>query len=93
MKPIVSTSAALLVAGVSVLIAQDRLKLMPGYDQYSRMAPQLQNAFVSNAVQGVRWADDGRSFTYAVAGDRFSFDLASMTSTPLASAPTPANEA
>ncbi|HKT79226.1 MAG TPA: DPP IV N-terminal domain-containing protein [Vicinamibacterales bacterium] len=90
MKPIVSTSAALLVAGVSVLIAQDRLKLMPGYDQYSRMAPQLQNAFVSNAVQGVRWADDGRSFTYAVAGDRFSFDLASMTSTPLASAPTPA---
>ena len=50
--------------------AQDRLRLMPGYEQYTRMQSQLQTAFVSGAAQGVQWADDSASFRYTLGDNR-----------------------
>ena len=72
-------AALLLIVGVAQPGAQDRLKLMPGYDQYTRMQPQLQGAFSSSAAQNVQWAPDGRSFTYAALGRQYRFDVATMT--------------
>ena len=37
---------AVLAAVPAVLVAQDRLKTMPGYSDYQRMAPQIQTVFL-----------------------------------------------
>ena len=78
-----------MILGVSQPGAQDRLPLMPGYDQYTRMQSQLQGAFVSGAAQNVQWADDGKSFTYVALGKRYRFDIDTMQ-TAEAPAPAPA---
>ncbi len=72
--------ALLLMLGVSRIGAQDRLKLMPGFDHYTKMQAQLQGAFVSGAAQNVQWAVDGASFTYNALGKRYRFDLAARQS-------------
>jgi len=66
------------LAAVSVA-AQDRLKLMPGYEQYTKMQPQLQGAVVSGAIQNVQWAADSASFTYTSAGQPYRFTVATLT--------------
>ncbi len=47
----------------------DRLKALPGVDQFQKMQAALQGgpAVVSGAVN-VAWAEDGKSFTYKTAG-------------------------
>jgi dipeptidyl-peptidase-4 len=75
-------AAALASAALATLAAQDRLRLMPGYEQFTRMQPQLQNLLVSGAAQAVRWADDGQSLTYTLGDATYRFDLASMRATP-----------
>src|SRR5437660_1613756 len=51
--------------------AQDRLKTMPGYDQYIRMQPLINSAVVSGAVQSLQWSSDAKSFTYRAAGKAY----------------------
>ncbi len=67
--------------GVIQLGAQDRLRTMPGYDQFTKMQPQLQGAVISGAANGIAWADDGKSVNYNAAGKAYRFDLATMTAT------------
>ena len=55
--------------------AQDRLKTMPGYERYARMAPQIAGAVRSGALR-VTWAEDGRSFTYQKDGKWWRYDVA-----------------
>jgi len=43
--------------------AQDKLKRMPGYDQYSKMAPQIRNS-VKPGNLSVTWSEDGSAFEY-----------------------------
>ena len=57
------------------LAAQDRLKNMPGYEQYTRMAPQIAGSVKSGQVNG-QWVDGGKGFEYAWDGKRFRFDAA-----------------
>ncbi len=64
------------------LSAQDRLKEMPGYARYTEMAPKLQRAIVSGAVTPA-WSDDGRSFEYTRSGQRYRYDIAGRTATPV----------
>jgi dipeptidyl-peptidase-4 len=66
--------------------AQDRLKQMPGYEQYAAMLPKLQGAVKSGAVTPT-WADDSRSFEFTRDGRRWKFDMATRK---VADAPTPA---
>jgi dipeptidyl-peptidase-4 len=73
-----SAGAALLAAVAASPHAQDRLALMPGADQFTRVQPLLQRAYVSGAAQNLQWSADGQSFTYAVAGSRYRFDMATM---------------
>jgi dipeptidyl-peptidase-4 len=72
---IVRTLPLALLALSSPLVAQDRLKEMPGYAQFTEMAPKLQRAMVSGAVNP-QWADDGRSFEYSRGGKRWRYDVA-----------------
>ena len=58
----------------STISAQDKLKKMPGYEQYKKMAPQLYSS-VKRAPTSVQWADDGKTFTYLENGKELTFDV------------------
>ncbi len=60
----------------AALLAQDRLKTMPGYEQYQRMAPQIPTALKSGSLAAT-WTDGGKSIEYTREGKRYRFDLAS----------------
>jgi dipeptidyl-peptidase-4 len=75
-----ATALALVSAPLLAPIsAQDRLKSMPGYERYQKVAPQLNGAVLSGAVNGT-WSADSRSFEYDYDGKRYRFDLASKSS-------------
>lgn len=83
---VLATSAmtlATVVATTSPMLAQDRLKSMPGYEQYSRMAPQMASAlgggspFGGRGGSSVTWAADGKSVEFMQSGKRLRYDLAS----------------
>lgn len=63
--------------------AQDRLDRMPGVAEFKRIrdaiAPAQGGAFVSGAITPT-WANDSKAFTYTFDGNRFRFDVATMTS-------------
>ena len=63
------------VAIAPAVRAQDRLKTMPGYDQYTRMTPARAGAVKLGQVAGL-WADSGKAFDYTLDGKRVRFDLA-----------------
>jgi len=63
-------------------LAQDRLKTMPGYEQYARMAPLIRSALGApqgfggrGGGGGITWATDGKSFEFDSAGKRLRFDI------------------
>jgi dipeptidyl-peptidase 4 len=83
-----SRAAVLLTfACVATATAQDRLKSMPGYERYERMAPLIRTALGGGGFGfgrgggGVTWSTDGKSFEYDNAGKRYHFDLATKKST------------
>lgn len=62
--------------------AQDRLKTMPGYEQFTKISRAATNAFTSGAV-AVTWKDGGKALEYAHAGKRYRHDLVSGERTEL----------
>jgi dipeptidyl-peptidase-4 len=72
-----TTAVALFIARPG---AQDRLKGMPGYDQFTKMQPLIQGAVVSGAAQNIQWADDGKALTYAAGGKTYKFDITTRAS-------------
>jgi len=54
--------------------AQDKLKKMPGYDQYKKMAPKLYRS-IKRAPATVVWAKDGKTFTYVENKQTKTFDV------------------
>ena len=71
-RPLVALFLSLVM--VRTASAQDRLRQMPGADQYARMAPKLAGAFKSGAITA-RWTDDGRAFDFTRDGKRLRFDM------------------
>jgi len=76
----------LVLVGVAVgsasFHAQDRLAKMPGVDQFRKMQPILAPASGGAVVSGAitpTWAEDGKTFSYTLAGKRYRFDLATLT--------------
>lgn len=57
-----------------VLTGQDRLKTMPGFEQYQRMNKEMQGAVKSGAL-AVTWKDGGKAFEYPQDGKVFRFDV------------------
>ncbi len=78
----------LTLAPLASLVAQDRLREMPGYARYTEMAPKIARAMVSGAITPV-WAADGNSFEYSRAGTRWRYDIASRTASEVATPTTP----
>ena len=66
--------------------AQDRLKTMPGYDQYQKMSTQIQGSVKMGSLN-VKWQDDGKSFDYYKDGKTYRYDLATRTATEAGPAP------
>ncbi|TXE02808.1 S9 family peptidase [Algoriphagus aquimarinus] len=68
------TMAAALATTVSVSQAQDKLKSMPGHEQYQKIAPQIRSAVKPGSLN-VKWAEDGKSFEYVENGKLQSFSV------------------
>jgi dipeptidyl-peptidase 4 len=92
------TRACLGVAAILVLFpppaaGQDRLRGMPGYTQYQRMAPQIAGSVRSGSLS-VTWVDGGRALEYTRDGTRFRYDIAAQraveVTAPVAEARPPA---
>jgi dipeptidyl-peptidase-4 len=70
------------------VLAQDRLRTYPGYEQFQRMAPQLQQ--VQSAIQRgalqVTWSD-ANSFTYMRDGRRYRYDVKAGQTTEIGAPP------
>ncbi|MEQ1690442.1 MAG: DPP IV N-terminal domain-containing protein [Gemmatimonas sp.] len=66
---------AAIVMMPSALAAQDRVRTMPGFDQYQKMSGQMAGAMTSGALNG-SWSTDGKGFEYVRDGKRWRFDVA-----------------
>ena len=80
-----ATVTAVLVA--LPLAAQSRLPEMPGYEQWRRVAPQI-NASIRSGALMVTWAPDSRSFEYTQDGRRFRYDVPQRAAADLGPLPT-----
>jgi dipeptidyl-peptidase 4 len=77
-RRVLAIPAVLVAVAMAVpAVAQDRLPSYPGYDAYTRLTPQIQQAVQSGAISA-RWADDGSSFTYQHAGKWWRYDVAAQ---------------
>ena len=65
--------------------AQDRLKTMPGYEQYQKMTRELPGAVKTGAL-GVTWKD-GRTFDYVRDAKLYRYDVTTKFATEIGLAP------
>jgi dipeptidyl-peptidase-4 len=70
-------------------LAQDRLKTMPGYQQYLKMSQEIPGAVKLGSL-GITWSPDGQSFEYSNNGKRYRFDIGTLTATETGIADAPA---
>lgn len=66
--------------------AQDRLKAMPGYEQFQKMSREIPGSVKLGSL-AVQWKEDGSSFEYAWDGKRYHYDLATKQGTVVGDAP------
>lgn len=78
--------SVLILAALVPLAAQDRLKTMPRYDRYQKMAAEVPGSVTLGSLI-VDWKEDGSSFEYAWGGKLNRFDVATKQITPIADAP------
>jgi dipeptidyl-peptidase-4 len=70
------------------LSAQDRLKTLPGYEQYQKVGLQITGALRTGAISPT-WAPDGRSFEFTQEGKRYRFDVTTRQKTEIGTAQEP----
>jgi len=59
----------------SPLRAQDRLRTMPGYDQYQKMSREIPGSVKLGSLS-VTWIDKGQAFEYSKDGKTYRYDIA-----------------
>ena len=69
----------LLTCNIATSFAQDKLKKMPGYEQYIKIAPQIRNSVKLGSLN-VIWKEDSTSFEYKKDGKTMSYDVVKGTS-------------
>ena len=67
---------------------QDRLKTMPGYQQFQKVSQELPGAVKLGSL-AVTWNADSGSFEYTLDGKRFRYDVATRTATEIGTVPEP----
>src|SRR5512140_2387393 len=70
----------------ATLVAQDRLKTMPGYDQYQKVSKEIPGAFKSGALS-VTWKDAGATFEDQKDALLYRYDVATKTAVEIGPAP------
>ena len=65
----------LFIGSNTVIVAQDRLPSMPGYDRYTEMSPKIRGSVIMGTVNA-SWAEDMKSFTYSFNGKNYKYVLA-----------------
>jgi dipeptidyl-peptidase-4 len=80
--------ALTLVVGVLPITsrAQNRLKTMPGYQQYEKMSKLIPDSVKLGAL-AVKWTDGGKAFEYSKDGKSYRYDIATRTATETGTAP------
>lgn len=66
----------------SAIVGQDRLKLMPGYERYQKVRPEIA-ASVKLGTLSVTWKDGGTAFEYRKDNKRYRYEIADRKSTEL----------
>lgn len=79
--------SAQIISIVYIAQAQDKLKSMPGYSQYQKMAPQIRTSIKMGNATNVKWADDGNSFQYELNKKLFQYQVNEKKTTELGAAP------
>src|SRR5262249_29615128 len=73
--PLTALVASLLTVGLAPDAgAQDRLKSMPGYDQYQKMSRQIFGS-VKMGTLPVTWQDGGKTFEDQKDGKKYRYDI------------------
>ena len=75
-------AAALLATLPLSGVAQDRLKTMPGYDQYQRMSPLMTAQALRLATPAANWTSDGKAIEYEDANGKWHTETASGSDRP-----------
>ena len=90
----VSFVLAILLGLVSFpVLGQDRLKTMPGYEQYQKMSREMSGA-VKPGTLAVAWKDGGKAFDYQWEGKAYRYDTAAKKAGEIPTAEmTPVNTA
>jgi dipeptidyl-peptidase-4 len=65
--------------------AQDRLRTMPGYQQYQKVSQEIPGALKLGSLS-VTWSADGRSFDYTRDGKRYRYDVAARSASEIGAA-------
>ena len=78
----------LILLSATLINAQDKLKKMPGYERYAKIAPQINSSIISGQLQ-VSWAEDSRSFTYSYNGKKYSYVINKLKPTEIGKADPP----
>jgi dipeptidyl-peptidase-4 len=77
-----ATSIAAIALAPAALLAQDRLKTMPGYEQYLRMSREIPTAITPGAL-AASWVDEGKALEYTRDGRRYRFEIATRQTSEL----------
>lgn len=64
----------LTVVCVSPVFAQQWIKTMPGYENYTKIAPQIRNSIKPGRISA-NWNEDVKSFDYNFDGKKYQFDV------------------
>lgn len=68
------------------LRAQDRLKAMPGYDQYQKVSKEIPSS-VKPGTLNVKWLEGGKALEYYKDGKGYRYDLATRAAAETGAAP------
>lgn len=88
MKKVIILASALMLIFSQVGRAQDKLKNMPGYEQYSKVAPQIRGS-VEYGMISANWSEDGSSFQYVQDGKLWKYDVKKKSKEDLGAPPRP----
>ena len=78
----VLVAIALTVLTAHEVFPQQRLRSMPGYEQFQKMSREIPGSVKSGALN-VRWIDGGRAFEFSREGKTLRYDLATRGTSPV----------
>ncbi len=72
-------TSAFVVCGLADASAQDRLKTMPGYEQFQKMSKEIPGSVKLGTVSMLAWTDSGKALEFGRDGKRWRYDVAGRT--------------